>query len=97
MLIEFQTGFGNMSITKLGNFNQVQLNNLINLFEASHSRTANLAARMRLWRPGGDLDSHDKLDLVSYCNPMIDTREPARDFARQISKLVFGKIISRLD
>lgn len=86
-----------MAITKLGNFDQRILNGLINQFEASHSRAGSLAARMRQWRPGGDLEPQDKLDLVSYCNPSGDTRGKARDLARQISMLVFGKVISKLD
>jgi hypothetical protein len=58
-----------MAITKLGNFDQRILNGLINQFETSHSIAGSLAAKMRQWRPGGDLDPQDKLDLVSYCDP----------------------------
>ena len=86
-----------MPITKLGNFDQSELNNLINQFEASRIRTRNFAAKLRFWRSGGFLDPQEKLDLVSYCKPSGDTRGKAREVARRISILVFGKVISKLD
>lgn len=86
-----------MPITKLGNFDQNELNNLINEFETSGIRTRNFAAKLRLWRSGGFLDPQEKLDLGSYCKTSGDKRGKAREVARRISILIFGKVISKLD
>lgn len=86
-----------MAITKLEHFDQDDFNTLVNEFETSDNRTRKFAAKMRQWTTGGDLDPQDKLDLVRYCNHSEDTRGRARDLARRISRLVFGKVISKLD
>lgn len=84
-----------IAITKLGTFNQSTLNNLINQFELSHTQAKRLSTRMRLWKSGGYFELQDKLDLANWCKIADDKRKQAREIARKISILVFGKDISQ--
>lgn len=84
-----------IATTKLGIFNQNKLNNLIDQFELSHTQAKGLSTRMRRWRSGGYFEPQDKLDLKGWCKVSDDNRKPAREIARKISILVFGKDISK--
>lgn len=84
-----------IATTKLGIFNQSTLNNLIDQFELSHTQAKGLSTRMRLWKSGGDFELKDKSDLANWCKNADDNRKKAREIARKISVLVFGKDISK--
>ncbi len=78
-------------------FDQSRLNNLINQFEASHPQTHKLSKIMRTWKPNGYVTSKEKNLLVDWCRESEDTRSSARAIAREISELVFGKVLDEYD
>lgn len=83
------------AITKLDTFNQRTLNTLIDQFELSHTQAKGLSTRMRQWKSDGYFEMQDKLDLANWCKISDDTRKPAREIARKISELVFGRDVSK--
>jgi len=86
-----------MTIEKLQNFDKTKLNDLIDEFEACGDMTETFAQAMRKWIPYGDLLPDDKRILVKWCKPSRDTRNCGRKVARDISMLLFDKVITDYD
>lgn len=86
-----------MAIQVLPPFDQPEFNSLVSQFGASHPQAQSFAAVIIEWRPGGHLASKEKIRLVAWCKESNDTRAPARAIAREISKVVFDKVLTEYD
>jgi hypothetical protein len=86
-----------MAVFKFRQFDETKLNDLIDKFETCGSRSRDFAQVMRKWKSNGDVTSKEKDRLVDWCKDSPDTRTCARNIAKEISELVFGKVVDGYD
>lgn len=89
-----------MVIKKLREFSESDVQkfeHFIVQLENTGKDATSFAKECRIWFYRGDISDEEKIRLVSWCNSSTDTRKRGREFAREISTLIFGKIITELD
>jgi len=89
-----------MTIKKLRDFSESDVQkfeHLIVQLESAGKDAASFAKDCPTWFYRGDISDEEKVRLVSWCNSSTDSRKQGREIAREISKLIFGKIITKLD
>lgn len=92
-----------MTIKKLRNLNQLELKKLENLInklesEDTHANANTLASEIRKCLADGYISSELKVRIARYCRESNDlNREQTRAIVREISEILFGKILTEYD
>ena len=87
---------------KLKDFNQQDLHNLNNLIDSlesneTHANGTNLATEIRECLVDGYISSKLKVRITGWCKESTDNRNPTRKIVRDISIIMFGKILTEYD
>ena len=92
-----------MTIEKLRNLKQSELKKLDSLInklesEKTHANANTLASEIRKWLADGHISSELKVRITKYCRESNDlNRGPTREIVREISEILFGKILTEND